>query len=162
MADIGAARTSPVRTVRAGAGPAWQRPRVLLAVAAGGVLGTLARYGVGQLLATPGHGFPWSTFLVNVSGALLLGTLLVLLLERFPPSRYARAFLATGFLGAYTTFSTYMVETVLLARDGYESRATAYLLGSLVAGLSATWLGIVIGRGISSLGRGRGGHDRKR
>jgi CrcB protein len=137
--------------------PAWQRRDVLLAVAAGGLLGAPARYGVGQLLPTPKHGFPWSTLLVNVSGALLLGILLVLLLERFPPNRYARAFLGTGFLGAYTTFSTYMVETALLAKDGYVERATAYLLGSLVVGLFAAWLGIVIGRTISSLGRGGDG-----
>lgn len=133
--------------------PAWQRPDVLAAVACGGVLGSSARYGVGELFPTPRHGFPWSTFLINVSGALLLGTLVVLLLERFPPNRYARAFLGTGVLGAYTTFSTYMVETVLLAKDGYAARATAYLLGSLVVGLFAVWLGIAIGHAISDSGR---------
>ncbi|MGH3986956.1 MAG: fluoride efflux transporter CrcB [Actinomycetes bacterium] len=133
--------------------PAWQRPDVLLAVACGGLIGSLARYGVGQWLPTQKHGFPWSTFLINVSGALLLGILVVLLLQRFPPNRYAGAFFGTGVLGAYTTFSTYMVETVLLAQDGYVARATAYLLGSLVVGLLASWLGIVIGRRISSLGR---------
>jgi CrcB protein len=142
--------------------PAWQRPDVVLAVAAGGLLGAPARYGVGELLPTPTHGFPWSTLLVNISGALLLGILVVLLLERFPPSRYARAFFGTGFLGAYTTFSTYMVETLLLAKDGYVALATAYLLGSLVVGLFASWLGIVIGRRISTLGRGRDGVERRR
>jgi CrcB protein len=150
VAQIGAAH----RGVGARARPAWQRPDVLLAVSVGGVLGSLTRYVVGELLPTPEHGFPWSTLLVNVSGALLLGTLVVLLLERFPADRYARAFLGTGFLGAYTTFSTYLVETVLLARDGYVTRATAYLLGSLVVGLLAAWLGIVIGRSI--VGRGAG------
>jgi len=126
---------------------------VLLAVATGGVLGSLARYGVGQLVPTATHGFPWSTLLVNVSGALLLGILMVLLHQRFPPSRYARAFLGTGFLGAYTTFSTYMVETALLAKDGYAQRATAYLLASLVVGLLASWSGIVLGRSLGSRGR---------
>ena len=133
--------------------PAWQRPDVLLAVAAGGFLGAPARYGVGVLLPTKKDGFPWSTFVVNVSGALLLGVLLVLLLDRFPPDRYARAFLGTGFLGAYTTFSTYMVETLLLAKDGNPAQATAYLLGSLAVGLLAAWLGIVIGRGVSTFRR---------
>lgn len=144
-----------------GARVAWKRPDVLLAVAAGGLLGAPARYAVGQLLPTDKDGFPWSTFLINVSGALLLGALVVLLLERFPPNRYARAFFGTGFLGAYTTFSTYMVETVVLAKDGYVARATAYLLGSLVVGLFAAWLGTVIGRSISSLGRGRDGFERR-
>lgn len=135
--------------------PAWQRPDVLLAVAAGGCLGAPARYGMALLVPTPPHGFPWSTFIINVSGALLLGMVVVLLLERFPPTRYARAFFGTGFLGAYTTFSTYMVETVLLARDGYVARATAYVLSSLVVGLFAAWLGMVIGRRLSAAGRGR-------
>ena len=141
--------------------PAWQRPDVVLAVAAGGFLGAPARYGIGELLPTATHGFPWSTLLVNVSGALLLGILVVLLVERFPPSRYAWAFFGTGFLGAYTTFSTYMVETLLLARDGYVARAAAYLLGSLVVGLFAAWLGIVIGRAISRHGRGHGQRARE-
>ncbi len=134
--------------------PPWQRPDVLLAVAAGGSLGSLARYAVGRLLPTAEHGFPWSTLIVNVTGALLLGILVVLLAERFPADRYARSFFGTGFLGAYTTFSTYVVETILLTRDGSAGLATAYLLGSLVAGLLASVLGVVAGRRISLLGRG--------
>lgn len=99
--------------------PGWQRLDVLLVVAAGGLLGAPARYGVGQLLPPDKDGFPWSTFLINVSGALLLGILVELVRERLPNNRYARAFFGTGFLGAYTTFSTYTAETVLLAKDGY-------------------------------------------
>lgn len=145
--------TGPRHSSPATSRPGWQRLDMILVVAAGGLLGAPARYGIGQLLPTETHGFPWSTFLINVSGALLLGVLVVLLLERFAPNRYARAFFGTGFLGAYTTFSTYMVETVLLTKDGYVARATAYLLGSLVVGLFASWLGMAIGRGISSYGR---------
>lgn len=147
---MGAAAAPSARTRQA-----WQRPDVLLAVAAGGALGAPARYAVGVLIPTPAHGFPWSTFVINVTGALLLGLLVVLLLERFPPTRYARPFFGTGFLGAYTTFSTYMVETVLLARDGHVERATAYVLGSLVTGLFAAWLGTAIGRRLSRVGRGQ-------
>lgn len=143
---------APAATTR----PAWQRLDVLAAVAGGGCLGASARYGIDRLIPTPTHGFPWSTFVINVSGAFLLGLLLVLLIERLPPSRYARPFLGTGFLGAYTTFSTYMVETVLLTRAGYADRATAYLLGSLVIGLFAAWLGMAIGRRLTLPGRGRG------
>ncbi len=134
--------------------PPWQRADVLLAVACGGCLGTLSRYAVGQILPTAEHGFPWSTFLVNISGALLLGMLVVLLAERFPADRYARAIFGTGFLGAYTTFSTYVVQTMLLARDGYPSLATLYLLGSLVAGLLASLLGVAVGRRLGLLGFG--------
>lgn len=134
--------------------PAWQRADVLLAVAAGGCLGASARHGLAVLLPTPAHGFPWSTFAVNVSGALVLGILLEVLLERFGPTRYVRAFLGTGVLGSYTTFSTYMVETVLLAREDRVVLAIAYLLGSLVVGMAAAWLGMVIGRLIGRAGRG--------
>lgn len=109
---------------------------------------------MGQLWPTPEDGFPWSTCIVNVSGALLLGVLVMLLAERFPADRYARSFFGTGFLGAYTTFSTYTVQTMLLARDGYVGRATFYLLGSLVAGLVASLLGIAVGRRIGLLGMG--------
>ena len=77
-----------------------------------------------------------------MSGSFVLGILLVLLLERFPPNRYARPFLATGFLGAYTTFSTFSVETDLLVRDGHVGVAVLYVAASLVAGLTAAWLGI--------------------
>ncbi len=145
---------APKPTRPVGARPAWQRPDVVLAVAAGGSLGAPARYGVGLLFPRSSHGFPWSTFIINVSGALLLGMLVVLLLERYPPTRYARAFFGTGFLGAYTTFSTYMVETVLLVRDGYVERAAAYVLSSLVLGLVAAWLGMKVGRRISLFGKG--------
>lgn len=142
--------------------PAWRRPRVLLAVAAGGFLGAPARYGVELLLPTPAGGFPWSTMVANVSGAYLLGVLVVLLAQALPPTRYVRPFLGTGLLGGYTTFSTYMVETVLLAHEGYVARATAYLLGTLVVGLFAAWLGLVTGRRISALTRGRVARDPQR
>ena len=105
-----------------------------------------ARYGV-ELLVPPGpHAFPWATFLTNASGSLLLGVLLVLIHDRWPPSRYARPFLATGFLGAYTTFSSYVLQVDLLAKDGHPGTATAYAAASLLAGLLLAWLGISVGR----------------
>jgi CrcB protein len=97
--------------------------------------------------------FPWSTFTVNISGSLVLGVLLTLIIERWPPSRYLRPFAAIGFLGAYTTFSTYVVEADLLVKDGQVGVAAAYVVASLVLGLVAVYLGIVTGR-LWSPGRG--------
>ena len=123
---------------------------MLAAIAAGGALGAPARYGVAQLIPVePGH-FPWATFWTNVSGSFALGVILILLLERFPPSRYLRPFIATGFLGAYTTYSTFAVETDLLLKDGDVGTAVAYMAASLTAGFTAVWLGIAIGRTMRS------------
>jgi CrcB protein len=122
------------------------RPGILLAIALGGALGTPARYAVERIIHVAPDSFPWSTFTVNISGSLVLGVLLTLIIERWPPSRYLRPFAAIGFLGAYTTFSTYMVETDLLVKDGQVGVAVAYVVGSLVVGIVAVYLGIVIGR----------------
>ncbi len=127
---------------------------MLGAIAAGGALGAPARYGAARLIPVePGH-FPWATFWTNVSGSFALGAILILLLERFPPSRYLRPFIATGFLGAYTTYSTFAVETDLLVKDGHVGTAVAYMAASLAAGFTAVWLGIAIAR---MLGSRRGG-----
>lgn len=122
------------------------RPGVLAAVAVGGALGAPARYGVAQLLPSAGGSFPWATFWTNVSGSFALGLLLALMIGRFPPSRYLRPFFATGFLGAFTTFSTFAVEIDLLVKDGHASIAVAYALASLVIGLAAAGAGIVLAR----------------
>ncbi len=122
------------------------RLAVLAAIAAGGALGAPARYGVARVVpVTPGE-LPWATLATNVTGSLALGVVLVLLLERFPPSRYLRPSLATGFLGAYTTYSTFAVETVMLVHDGHPTIAIAYTAASITAGLAAAWAGIAIAR----------------
>jgi CrcB protein len=121
-------------------------PDVLAVIALGGMLGASARYGITQLLPTPEGAFPWATFVENLSGSFLLGLLLVLILERFPPSRHLRPFLATGVLGAFTTMSTYQLETALLLEDGHPSTAIVYWLGSLLAGLGLAYAGIAAGR----------------
>jgi CrcB protein len=122
------------------------RPGILLAIALGGMLGTPARYAIGRVVHVAADTFPWSTFIVNLSGSFVLGVLLTLIIERWPPTRYLRPFAAIGFLGAYTTFSTYMVETDLLLMDGNAGVALAYVLSSLFLGLVAVYAGIVIGR----------------
>lgn len=122
------------------------RARVLATIAAGGALGAPARYGLSQAIHVAKDSFPWSTFTINVSGSFALGFLLVLILERFPPSRYLRPFAATGFLGAYTTYSTYAVETDLLWKDGHAAIALAYALASALVGFLAVWAGIWLAR----------------
>jgi len=129
-------RTSGPRTRRA-------RPEILLAIAIGGAAGTPARYAIGRIIPVQPGEVPWGTFLINVTGSFVLGVLLTLIIERWPPTRYVRPFAAIGFLGAYTTFSTYMVETDLLIKDGDVGIAIAYVTGTLLVGLIAVYLGIV-------------------
>lgn len=110
-------------------------------VAAGGVLGALCRYGLGLAVpAAPGH-FPWTTFWINVSGCALIGILVVLVTEGWPGAHpLLRPFLGTGVLGGYTTFSTYIVD---VTRLGFTVTALAYLVGTLVAALLATYAGVL-------------------
>ena len=122
------------------------RQRILLAIAVGGALGTPCRYAIGRIIHVAPNSFPWSTFTVNVSGSFALGLLLTFVIERWPPSRYVRPFAAIGFLGAYTTFSTYAVETDLLVKGGQGGVAALYVIASVLAGLSAVYAGIFVGR----------------
>jgi protein CrcB len=124
------------------------QPGVLAVIAVGGMLGAAARYGVAQWLPSRPGRFPWATLWTNLSGSFLLGLVLVLLLERFPPTRLIRPFLATGILGAFTTMSTYEVETALLIKDGHPATGITYGVGSVVAGLVLAYLGILAGRRI--------------
>jgi CrcB protein len=119
---------------------------VLAVISLGGMLGASARYGIARWLPTGTGRFPWATFWTNLSGSFLLGLLLVLLLERFPPTRLVRPFLATGIIGAFTTMSTYEVETALLINDGHAATGVIYGVGSLIAGLALAYLGIHVGR----------------
>jgi len=120
--------------------------RVLAAISIGAMIGATARYKLATWIHVPAGGFPWATFWTNVSGSLVLGALLWVLVERYPPSRYARAFAGTGILGAYTTFSTFSVETDVLVKDGHVGVAVAYVVASLVVGIAAAWFGVVAAR----------------
>ncbi len=121
-------------------------PRELVAIGFGGVLGTAARYGVDRAWPTPHGAFPAATLVVNASGALALGVVLTLILERGTPVRYLRAFACVGFLGAWTTMSTLATEADLLVRSGDAALALGYVAASLVAGIAAVAAGIAIGR----------------
>ncbi len=115
---------------------------ILLYLAAGGIAGTWARYGLGRWVqASAGEGFPWGTFAVNLLGSFLLG-LLLRSTESAPVSPETRAMLTVGFCGAFTTFSTFTHETVVLLQEGAWARAAAYALGSLLLGLAALAAGL--------------------
>ena len=128
----------------------------LVAIAAGGSLGTLARYGVERAIVPSPLGFPWATFTVNVTGSLLVAVIVTLLVERWPPTRYVRPFAAIGFCGGFTTFSTLMVELVQQGQHGRVGPAVLYLVTSLVAGLAADALGMALARGRLVPGAGPG------
>jgi len=119
---------------------------VLAAVSAGGVAGSLARYGLGQTFPPAPTGFPWATFGINVSGCLLIGVLMVLVTDVWPSRRLLRPFLGTGLLGGYTTFSAYIVDIQHLLGAGAARTALAYLAGTLLAALAATYLGVSAAR----------------
>jgi CrcB protein len=119
---------------------------ILLVIAAGGALGSLARWGLSLALPHQVGGFPWATFDANVTGCLLIGLLMVVVLDVLPPHRHLRPFLGVGVLGGFTTFSTYMLDTRALLVAGRPGLAAAYLLGSLAAGLAAVWLGVTLAR----------------
>jgi CrcB protein len=116
------------------------------AVALGGAIGTVARYELAvSVPATPGA-FPWSTFVVNVVGSLVVGAVIAWCITgtRVPP--WVRPFAAVGVCGGLTTFSTWMVTDVLLLRDGNGATAAVDLAATLVAGLVAVSLGFVLTR----------------
>jgi CrcB protein len=116
------------------------------AVALGGVLGALARWGVARALPSPTGGWPWATLLVNVTGCALIGVLLAVLLARFPEHPWLRPFLCTGVLGGYTTFSTFAVDTVRLVDDGAAGTAAGYVAASVLGGLLAVVAGLTVAR----------------
>ncbi|WP_214402897.1 FluC/FEX family fluoride channel [Pseudonocardia lacus] len=133
--------------------PAPSRSTALAAIAAGGVVGCLARYGLGQALPTPPGGWPTGTFLANLSGCLALGFLLEHLARRGPDvgrRRVVRLGLGTGLLGSYTTYSTFAVEVDLLIRDGAAALAVGYAAASTAGGLLAVGAGVAAAGALGS------------
>jgi CrcB protein len=112
------------------------------AVAAGGALGAVARYLVAVICAQAfGTGFPVGTFLINITGSFILGWFVAATAARTNVSDATRLAVAVGFVGAYTTFSTYMYESDALLRNGAGIKATINLAGSVIVGLIAVRLG---------------------
>lgn len=121
----------------------------LLAIAIGGSVGAVMRYlastSVYQLFGTD---FPYGTLTVNVVGSLLMGFISILLLERMMIAEFWRPIIIIGFLGAFTTFSTFSMETFNLIEAGEMAKAFMNMLFSVVLCLAATWIGVIAGRQI--------------
>jgi CrcB protein len=130
-----------VQSVRFG-----HRARVVAAVAVGGALGTVARYELALAEPVTSGRFPWATFTANMVGSFVIGIAVVVLADTRGSPGVLRSFVAVGFCGGLTTFSTWMVESVLLTRDGAAGTAALYLVVSLVAGFVAVVVGIALTR----------------
>lgn len=111
----------------------------------GGATGSLARYLLGIAIATRADvRFPFGTVCINITGSFLIGFLMTLLTERFSPHPNLRLLLVVGFLGGYTTFSSFEWETFGLLRDGARWLGLLNLVGSVIVGYIAVWLGAAL------------------
>jgi CrcB protein len=117
-----------------------------LMIAAGGAAGAIARYQLAALIqARVRAGFPWGTFIVNVTGCFIMGLVMTLLTERVAHANW-RYLVPIGFIGAYTTFSTFEFETFRAVSERAFAIAAANVAASVVAGYLALWMGVVIAR----------------
>lgn len=116
--------------------------KTLCWIAAGGAVGALARFGVVYAIGRGGVPFPWGTLTVNVAGSLAVGLLVGALGRRAGFAEIAQPFLVVGLLGAFTTFSAFSMETVLLLEDAKWAAALAYVLLSVVLCVTAAWAGL--------------------
>ncbi|MBV9570190.1 MAG: fluoride efflux transporter CrcB [Alphaproteobacteria bacterium] len=119
---------------------------ILLAVALGGAIGSLARYFVASVVQQSTAQFPWGIFVVNVSGGFLMGVIVELSALKLNVSPEMRAFLTVGILGGYTTFSTFSLDSALLIQRGAYATVAAYVIGSTVLSILALFAGLWIMR----------------
>jgi len=118
-----------------------------LLILLGGGAGSLARYVAGTAIMTRfGSRFPLGTLIINVSGSFLIGLIMTLLTERLPPGTYWRPLLVIGFLGGYTTFSSFEWETYSAVSEGGMWAGLVNVVGSVGLGYAAVWLGAVLAR----------------
>ena len=121
----------------------------IIYIAAGGALGALLRYWMSNgIYALFGTGFPYGTLAVNVSGSLIIGFVYVFLLERMDVGVEWRAGLVIGLLGAFTTFSTFSIETLNLIESGEQLKAGLNIIFSVSLCIVACWAGMTVGREI--------------
>ncbi len=114
-------------------------------IAVGGALGSIARFWVGSAVASRlGTKFPYGTFVINITACVIIGFSLTFLAKRTDLNPAWRFLVPIGFVGAYSTFSSYEWETVSTLRNGDFSMAALYAFGSLFLGLAAVWCGAVI------------------
>ena len=124
--------------------------QVLVVISAGGMAGAAGRHGVSLAVPTAAGGLPWSTLIVNASGCLGIGVVMVPIVEAHQAHRLVRPFLGVGVLGGYTTFSTYTVDAQALIAAGRPAVALGYLAGTAVAAVVAVQLGVVLTRALAS------------
>jgi CrcB protein len=118
-----------------------------LAIAVGGALGALLRFGSSTAMHRwLGQGFPYGTLFVNVAGSFLMGFLYMLLTSRMEVALPWRAFFLVGLLGAFTTFSTFSMDTLQLLEKGLWLKAVLNVLSNVIVCLAAAWAGVLIGR----------------
>lgn len=119
-----------------------------LLVAAGGALGSVARYGLGLAVGrlAPGHAWPWGTFGANLIGGLLMGLLAGWLAHRGQGGEGVRLFAAVGLLGGFTTFSAFSLETALMIQRRDWAMAGGYVAASVVLAVAALFVGLMIAR----------------
>ncbi len=116
-----------------------------LLVMLGGAAGSLARYVAGMaIMARLGGRFPLGTLVINVTGSFLIGLLMALFTERFHPHPYWRLLLVVGFLGGYTTFSSFEYETYSAVRAGSPWMGLINVVASVAMGYAAVWLGALL------------------
>jgi fluoride exporter len=119
----------------------------LLLVAAGGAIGSVARYLLSTfVLRQTGSLFPLGTFAVNLVGCVVFGVIAGAAEQRIPLAPESRLFVLVGILGGFTTFSSYAFESVSLVRDGQLLAASINIIGQVAAGLAGMWLGMAAGR----------------
>jgi len=119
----------------------------LVAIGIGGALGSVARYGMSTwIYSILGRDFPYGTFIVNITGCILIGFLFVLFTDMLSNNTVLRAGVLIGVLGGYTTFSSFSIEAFNLIEQGDLFKSLTYMVGSVVVGLFGTWVGVLLGR----------------
>lgn len=121
-------------------------PRAVLAIIAGGAVGTLGRAALSQAWPHDPTSWPWATFVVNLVAAAVLGWTVTWLETRRPRSRYRRPLIGTGFCGGLSTFSTMQLEILRMVQAHAVGLAVGYTLASIAAGLAAVQLGTTVAR----------------
>lgn len=123
------------------------RGDVLAAIALGGALGSSARWGLAQTFPHSPDGFPWGTWIANVSGGLLIGVLMAVV-TAMAPRRYLRPFVGVGLLGGFTTFSAFALDTLTLFERGDVELAGLYVGASVFLSLAAIAVGVFVARAV--------------